>query len=89
MTAPAREMVRAAGAVLVRPSLWATALVQFRRMVPERWWARAPWLPVPDRAMLAFRATTQYGDPDHPLERDDLVAWLRWCKAENQRRRVG
>ena len=48
----------------------------------------SPWLPVPDPAMLEFRTTTQYGDASHELERDDLVAWLRWCKAENQRRRV-
>ena len=87
--APGREVLRAAAAVLVRPSLWGTALVQYRRMVPERWWRQSPFLPVPDPAMLAFRTTTQYGDPDHPPERDDLVAWLRWCKAENQRRRVG
>ncbi|GJM38961.1 MAG: hypothetical protein DHS20C19_23280 [Acidimicrobiales bacterium] len=82
------EVARAAAAVAVRPVLWTTALRQYGRMVPDRWWATSPRLPVPDPAMLAFRATTQYGDPVHPLERDDLLAWLRWCKAENQRRRV-
>ena len=79
---------RAAIAVAVRPGLWVTALVQYRRLLPDRWWASSPWLPVPDPAMLEFRTTTQYGDASHELERDDLVAWLRWCKAENQRRRV-
>ncbi|MDW3218524.1 MAG: hypothetical protein R8F63_07895 [Acidimicrobiales bacterium] len=82
------EVARAALAVAVRPGLWATALRQYVRLVPDRWWATAPRLPVPDPAMLAFRATTQYGDPAHALERDDLLAWLRWCKAENRRRRV-
>lgn len=80
--------MRAARAVVGRPSLWWTALVQFRRLVPDGWWRRRPFLPVPEPAMLAFRATTQYGDPAHPLEPDDLVAWLSWCKAENRRPRV-
>jgi len=79
---------RAAGAVVTRPSLWGTALVEFRRLLPDGWWRRRPFLPVPDPAMLGFRNTTQYGDPDHPPEGHDLVAWLRWCKAENRRRRI-
>lgn len=78
-----------AGAIVVRhPGLWTTAVTMFVRLVPTRWWATRPFLPLPDSSMLAFRATTQYGDPDHPLEPDDLLAWLRWCKAENQRQRV-
>ena len=85
---PGREVVRGAIAVVGRPGLWGTAIVEFRRLIPDGWWRRRPFLPVPDPAMLAFRATTQYGDADHPLEIDDLVAWLRWCKAENHRRRV-
>lgn len=84
-----RQLVRAVAAVAVRPRLWATALVQYRRLIPDRWWARAPWLPLPDAAMLRFRATTQYGDPEHPPTGEDLVAWLSWCKAENRRTRVG
>lgn len=82
------DVMRAARVVVGRPSLWWTALVQFRRLVPDGWWRRRPFLPFPDQAMLAFRATTQYGDPTHPLEADDLVAWLSWCKAENRRLRV-
>ena len=81
-------MLRAARAVLARPDLWGTALVQFRRLIPDAWWRHRPFLPVPDPAMLRFRATTQYGDPDHSPEPHDVVAWLSWCKAENRRRRV-
>lgn len=84
-----RELVRAASTVARHPSLWGTALVMFRRMLPDGWWRRPPFLPVPDPALLAFRTTTQYGDPDHPLEPDDLLTWLRWCKAENRRGRIG
>lgn len=89
MMASLRAVLGAAAAVLARPGLWWTALVQYRRMLPDRWWASRPWLPVPDPAMLGFRATTQYGDPARPPDRDDVVAWLRWCKAENRRRRIG
>lgn len=82
------DVLRAAGAVAGRPRLWITAVVQFRRLLPDGWWRRRPFLPVPDPAMLRFRLTTQYGDPEHRPEVDDLVAWLWWCKAENRRRRI-
>lgn len=80
------RLVPAAVAVLRHPSLWPTAVVEYRRMVPDGWWRMRPWLPVPDRAMVRFRTTTQYGDPDHGLEPADVVTWLRWCRAENRRR---
>jgi hypothetical protein len=63
-----------------RPSLWGIALVEWRRMTPAGWWRRRPFLPVPDRDLMRFRMQTQYGDPDHPPEPDDLVTWLQWCK---------
>ena len=75
-------------AILRRPRLWRTAAVEARRLVPRRWWARRPFLPVPDRAYLAFRAETQYGGPgDHPLEPDDVVTWLAWCREHEGIRR--
>jgi hypothetical protein len=83
-----RASLRAGGAVARHPALWRTALVQWRRLVPDRWWVRRPFLPLPDAALLEFRSITQYGDPDHAPEPDDLVAWLGWCKAENRRCRI-
>ena len=68
------------GAVAARPALWPTALRQARRLAPRRWWRRAPFLPVPDRAWLRFRAETQYGDPDRPLDAGDVVTWLQWAR---------
>jgi len=64
--------------VVTRPLLWATALRQARRLARPRWWARAPFLPVPDRDYLAFRFTTQYGDASPDAR--DLVAYLEWCR---------
>jgi hypothetical protein len=67
-------------AVLRRPRLWPTAVRQWSRLVPGSWWRRPPFLPVPDRAYMAFRMQTQYGDPRHRPERDDLISYLTWCR---------
>ena len=71
----------AIAAVARRPQLWPTALRQAARLVPARWWRRPPFLPTPDRAYLAFRTTTQYGDAAHPIVADDLVQYLAWCRS--------
>jgi hypothetical protein len=76
-------------AVAVRPVLWTTALRQWGRMVPRRWWTRPPFLPVPDRAYIRFRMETAYGaSSPHGGRADDLLAYLRWCRdTERSRRR--
>jgi hypothetical protein len=72
------------GVLLAHPSLWPTAARQAVRLVPRRWWARPPFLPVPSRAYLRFRMETQYGDAGHRPEGDDLVTYLRWCREWNR-----
>ena len=67
-------------AVLRRPTLWATATKQILHLVPRRWWARAPFLPVPNREYMRFRVLTQYGDQDHVLEVADVLKYLYWLK---------
>ncbi|MDE0701478.1 MAG: hypothetical protein F4003_07295 [Acidimicrobiaceae bacterium] len=84
-----RVMFAVLGAVIRRPSLWATALLEARRFVPDDWLRRRPFLPLPDPEMLRFRLSTQYGDPESRVVASDVVVWLHWCKAENQRRRRG
>jgi hypothetical protein len=74
--------VRAVLAVLRHPSLWWVGLRQARRLAVPGWWRRPPFLPLPDREYLRFRLVTQYGDPEHQPEPEDLVAYLRWCRAE-------
>jgi hypothetical protein len=73
-------------AVLARPALWGIAVVQLFRLARRGWWRRPPFLPVPDRDYLRFRLETQYGDPDHPVEPEDILAYLTWCRATNVRR---
>lgn len=80
-----RIVFASARVLIVRPSLWPTAIAQARRFAPDGWWRRPPFLPVPDPDLLAFRATTQYGDPQHPPTPADLISWLEWCRAEARR----
>jgi hypothetical protein len=51
-------------------TLWA-----FRR---RRWWARAPFLPVPDRRYLRWRMYTAYADERAVPPVEDVVRFARW-----------
>lgn len=73
-------MTAALTAVLARPALWATAIRQMFRLRRRRWWARAPFLPLPADAYLSFRLVTQYGDESARPAAADLVSYLRWCR---------
>ena len=68
----------AAGRAVINPRL-ALDLVRaawaFRR---RRWWARAPFLPVPDGPYLRWRMYTAYGSEDAIPPVDDLVRFVRW-----------
>ncbi len=66
---------------LAHPRLWPVALRQAARLSPRGWWRRPPFLPRPDPGYLRWRALTQYGEGDHPLEPGDVVAYLQWCRA--------
>lgn len=72
--------LRVVAAVGRRPGLWGVAVRQVGRLAAPGWWRRWPPVPAPDPAYLRFRLQTAYGDPDHPPEPDDVIAYLRWCK---------
>ena len=75
------QEVAAVAAIVVRhPSVWLTALQQWVRLVPARWWARRPFLPLPSGQYLEFRLVTQYGDISHRPEPEDVLNYLRWCR---------
>lgn len=78
-----RAWARTGAAVARRPRLWLPAATQARRLARRRWWAKAPFLPVPDAAWMRFRLETQYGDPSHPPVPADVVTWLEWTRAAN------
>jgi hypothetical protein len=47
----------------------------FRR---RRWWARPPFLPLPDREYLRWRMYTAYADENAVPPADDVVRFARW-----------
>jgi hypothetical protein len=47
----------------------------FRR---RRWWASAPYLPLPDRTYLRWRMYTAYGNEDAVPPVEDVVRFARW-----------
>lgn len=76
-----RWAARTSGAILRRPSLWATAVAQLFSLARPRWWRRAPFLPVPDAAYLRFRMMTVYGGDGSALgPSEDVVDFLSWCR---------
>ena len=47
----------------------------FRR---RRWWARLPFLPLPDRTYLRWRMYTAYADEAAVPPVEDVVRFARW-----------
>jgi hypothetical protein len=75
--------VRALVAGLARePQLVPDAWRVGRALAPAGWWRRPPFLPLPDRAWIAFRLETAYGDPSATAPAEDLLAFLAWCGRE-------
>ncbi len=74
--------------MLVRPWLWPTALRVVGRHSPPGWWHRAPFVPRPPAAFVAFRLETQYGAAaaSAPVA-EDLVVYLAWCRSLSRLRK--
>jgi hypothetical protein len=71
-------VARLSVSALLRPrlalDLVATAWA-FRR---RRWWARPPFLPLPDREYLRWRMYTAYADEDAVPPAEDVVRFATW-----------
>jgi hypothetical protein len=70
----------ALAAVARRPSLWLTAVRQWRAVVPSSWWARWPPVPGPTRQYAAMRVEAMYGSGGGRLVPSELVGYLEWCR---------
>ena len=44
----------------------------------RRWWARAPFLPLPDRTYMRWRMYTAYGDEEAVPPLEDVIRFARW-----------
>jgi hypothetical protein len=75
-------MIRIAAAVAPHPRLWPVAVRQWRRTMPDGWWRRRPFLPVPSKEYLRFRLVTQYGDSETRASGVDVVNYLAWCRTQ-------
>ena len=75
-------MIPIVAAVVRRPRLWPVAARQWRRTVPDGWWRRRPYLPVPTAEYLRFRLLTQYGDSQARASPADVVNYLAWCRSQ-------
>jgi len=73
-----RLVARLSVSALLRPrlalDLVATAWA-FRR---RRWWARPPFLPLPDRKYLRWRMYTAYADEEAVPPAEDVVRFATW-----------
>ena len=63
-----------------RPSLWGTAVRQWRAVVPPVWWGRWPPLPKPTPQYMDLRLEAMYGPGGGRLSRSELVGYLEWCR---------
>ena len=81
-TTPLAFVWRSSRALARHPSLWATAIRSIFRLAPHGWWKRWPFIPVPPAGLLAFRGETMYGHAAALPPPEDLIGWLRWCRAQ-------
>ncbi len=70
-----------------RVDLWFEALRAAAAHVRRRWWRSSRPVPTPSSDHLDWRLATAYGDAAHPLEPDDLVAYLSWRRRQRKARR--
>jgi hypothetical protein len=71
-------LFRLTGRALINPRLaldLLRAAWAFRR---RNWWAKAPFLPLPDREYLRWRMYTAYGREDAVPPANDVVGFARW-----------
>ncbi|MGH7525285.1 MAG: hypothetical protein ACREMX_01120 [Gemmatimonadales bacterium] len=70
--------VRLAGRGLVNPRLGLDLLKTAWAFRRREWWARPPFLPLPDRVYLRWRMYTAYADENAVPPPEDVVRFARW-----------
>jgi len=77
---------RAISMLIRHPGLWVEAVRTLFAMSARHWWRRYPFVPIPDGALLRWRAQTAYGVPDRSVVGKDLVSFLAWRKRQRSSR---
>lgn len=70
--------MRLAARALVNPRLALDLLRTAWAFRRRRWWAQAPFLPLPDRTYLHWRMYTAYADEQAVPPAVDVVRFARW-----------
>jgi hypothetical protein len=65
---------------LVNPAVAADLLRVAWRYRRIRWYARAPFLPIPDGTYLRWRLYTAYGDESVVPPAADVLRYARWTR---------
>lgn len=78
-----------AGRALTRPRLLASLLRAAWRFRARGWWRRPPFLPLPPREYLAWRAHTAYGPVERAPTVGELSRYIRWANRLYRTRREG
>lgn len=73
-------MLRIVFGIAIRPRYWFVGLRVARRMVPTRWWAKRPFMPIPRKDYVDFRLETQYGGLFPQATLPDVLKYLHWVQ---------
>lgn len=75
--------LRLAGAILVRPDLWRTCLIQMWRLIPSiRFGKKTLELQSSFGDYLKMRTEISHGDANEPTRARDIMEWLVWCRQQ-------
>ncbi|MCC7195941.1 MAG: hypothetical protein IT356_10325 [Gemmatimonadaceae bacterium] len=72
--------VRLALRAIASPRLAADLLRVAWRFRTRDWYRRPPFLPLPDRAYVAWRMHTAYGDHNAVPPVTDVIRYARWAR---------
>ena len=67
-----------------RPGLWAEGIRTLLAVSPQKWWRRAPFVPLPDAAYSEWRLVTAHGSAADPLSPEELVSYLEWRRRQHR-----
>jgi len=72
--------LRLAARALINPPLALDLLRVAWRFRARHWYARPPFLPLPDRVYLRWRMHTAYGDHDAVPPTEDVIRYAHWTR---------
>jgi hypothetical protein len=67
-------------AVFKKPGLMFPAIYQVYVLAPRRWYAKYPFLPLPDSSWMRFRMETAYGNPSYVPDPEEISQFLTWAR---------